>query len=399
MKKNFYYFLLLFPLIDFITSIGAWNNFTSLGTIIKGGLLLCSSIYLILHSKNKKETYIIFSTIILYSLLHIICVGTEGITSLIKIFYFPIMLYFFYIYNNRYINRRIYYRYLILFSILYLLPYPFNLGHNISELYPNKDLYLSFFYVGNEIVNIFILLIPLSIEYIRPKKTIYLICTILLIILISTILTTKAFYLALLIIIIYFICKYRENIFKSLKRHLKLTILSIITMIIAACLIIPKISLYKNIETSLSYYGIDTIEEVFTFDTLNHIVFSNRLSFLDNNHNEFIKSSIKEKLFGLKHIEKDVEIDIFDIFYNTGITGIIVYVILFIVIMRTIKLKNTPKFSMILLLFISLLSGHVLLSPMVTTYLALLSGINKGAVKDEILDQESIKTHQISFDD
>ena len=122
MKKNFYYFLLLFPLIDFITSIGAWNNFTSLGTIIKGGLLLCSSIYLILHSKNKKETYIIFSTIILYLLLHIICVGTEGITSLIKIFYFPIMLYFFYMYNNIYNHQ--YFQ--ILYDLRFLGKYKYN---------------------------------------------------------------------------------------------------------------------------------------------------------------------------------------------------------------------------------------------------------------------------------
>lgn len=399
MKKKFYYFLLLFPIIDFITSIATWNNYTSIGTIIKGCLLLGSSIYILTHNKNQKEPYIIFGLIIIYSLIHIALIGTHTISTLIKIFYFPVLLYFFYVYQNKYINRRIYCRYFIIFSILYLLPYPFNLGHNISEIYPNKDLYLSFFYVGNEIVNIFILLIPLSIEYIKSKKSIYLIITILTIILISTILTTKTLYLALIIIIIYFIHKYKEYIIKYLKRHIKVSILLIITLISSLCILMPRVSLYKNITTSLSYYGIDTPEEVFSYDTLNHIIFSNRLSFLEDNYEEYKNSSPEEKIFGMKKIEQYVEIDIFDIFFHTGILGLISYIIIMTIVLKRIKLKNTSKFSLILLLIISNLSGHVLLSPMVTTYLSLLSGINKGAVKDEILDQESIKTHQISFND
>ena len=358
MKKKFYYFLLLFPIIDFITSIATWNNYTSIGTIIKGCLLLGSSIYILTHNKNQKEPYIIFGLILIYSLIHIALIGTHTISTLIKIFYFPVLLYFFYVYQNRYINRRIYCRYFIIFSILYLLPYPFNLGHNISEIYPNKDLYLSFFYVGNEIVNIFILLIPLSIEYIKSKKSIYLIITILTIILISTILTTKTLYLALIIITIYFIHKYKEYIIKYLKRHIKVSILLIITLISSLCILMPRVSLYKNITTSLSYYGIDTPEEVFSYDTLNHIIFSNRLSFLEDNYEEYKNSSPEEKIFGMKKIEQYVEIDIFDIFFHTGILGLISYIIIMTIVLKKIKLKNTSKFSLILLLTISNLSGH-----------------------------------------
>ena len=46
------------------------------------------------------------------------------------------------------------------------------------------------------------------------------------------------------------------------------------------------------------------------------------------------------------------------------------------------------------LILISLFSGHVLLSPMTSSYLAIMVGINynEGKEKDEILDQKSIKT-------
>ena len=69
---------------------------------------------------------------------------------------------------------------------------------------------------------------------------------------------------------------------------------------------------------------------------------------------------------------KNTEIDIFDIFYSIGIIGVIIYFIWMIYVLKRCKLNKDTKFIYILLFIISLFSGHVLVSPMVTTYIGVL---------------------------
>ena len=107
-----------------------------------------------------------------------------------------------------------------------------------------------------------------------------------------------------------------------------------------------------------------------------------RLTFLENVAILYKDSSLSGKLFGIGRTTllntKDVEIDIFDIFFSIGMVGFIIYLCYFGYVLTEVKIKGLPKFIFILLLVISLFSGHVLISPMVSTYLAMLFGIKNG---------------------
>lgn len=59
--------------------------------------------------------------------------------------------------------------------------------------------------------------------------------------------------------------------------------------------------------------------------------------------------------------------DLFDIFFRFGIIGLIVYIIPIIYLLKHNKVKNNNYLiSIILILFISLIVGHVLIKPSVS---------------------------------
>ena len=91
-------------------------------------------------------------------------------------------------------------------------------------------------------------------------------------------------------------------------------------------------------------------------------------------NNQYINSSYMDILMGIGRTDfiKNTEIDIFDIFYSIGIIGVIIYFIWMIYVLKRCKLNKDTKFIYILLFIISLFSGHVLISPMVTTYIGVL---------------------------
>jgi len=382
------YLILCFPILDFITSIATWNNYPSLGLIIKGILLIYASIYLIKNSKNKRKTYLIFGILIIYGMTDISLwyfqdktVLKEEITNLIKIFYLPILIYFFDEYKKTFQSKKIIVYLLIIFLLLYLIPFPFDLGHNINEIYPNKDLYLSYFYVGNELANIFIILTPIALIKLIDDKNKWLLPILLLVLCMLYLLGTKTMYISVLLICCYLIYYYHKKLFPIIKKRLNLMIPFILIISIFMIIWIPKSNFYKNIETSLNYYEITSIKELFTIKEINHIIYSNRLDFLKNIHEYYKTSSMQEKILGIGRSKinkiKDIEIDIFDIFYSIGIVGFIIYLLVFILILKDIKILSTYKFIFILLVIISLFSGHVLISPMTSSYLAYIFSANK----------------------
>ena len=197
---------------------------------------------------------------------------------------------------------------------------------------------------------------------------------------------TKTMYLSFLFVIGYFLFKKRE----MFKKYL--------VIILILLLLLPHSSLYKNIKTSLEYYHIQKVSDLLTFQNIDNVIYSNRLSFVYNLHKNYQKEYISGKIFGMGRQKimtmKDAEIDIFDIFYSIGILGFMIYLVFFVFVINKAKLKGIYAYLFWLLILISLFSGHVLLSPMTSSYLAIMIGINynEGKDKDEILDQKSIKT-------
>ncbi len=390
MKKDscLKYFILCFPFIDFLTSVATWNGTLSVGLVIKGFFLLYALGYIVKNSKNKRKTYMLLSILTLYGLITLSYWYVTNpsaifieIQNLIKIFYLPVLIYFFDEYKGKNITRKTIAGLLLMFLILYLGPYPLGLGHNIRELYPNKDLYLSYFYVGNELANIFILLIPIAFTFLIEIKSkwffVYLVLTLCMLVLLGT----KAMYISILLILGFLGFYYKRAWIPIIKKHLKIFSISIIAVCMSLIFYIPNSNFYQNIKTSLEFYQVTSLTELLSWENVDNIVYSNRLDFLKNIHNEYKEKSWQTKLFGIGREKinqiKDIEIDIFDIFYSIGILGIVIYLIVFIWILKDIKLNTVCKFTFILLMIISLFTGHVLISPMTSTYLACLFGVNK----------------------
>ena len=393
MTKLLVMFLYFLPFIDLLTSIATWESKASIGLILKGLFVIIASIYLFYKNYKKKEYWYLYGIFIIYFLLYgsyLVfnkpnIIFTEFI-NVIKIFYFPFLVLFFSQCENKELSKKLFFYYSLCFLLMYLIPYPLGLGHNINEIYENKNLYLSYFYVGNELVNIFVLVLPIGFLYLKDKKRIYLLGYLILIFLMILLLGTKTMYLSFLFVIGYFLFKKRE----MFKKYL--------VIILILLLLLPRSSLYKNIKTSLEYYHIQNVSDLLTFQNIDNVIYSNRLSFVYNLHKNYQKEDISGKIFGMGRQKimnmKDAEIDIFDIFYSIGILGFMIYLVFFVFVINKAKLKGIYAYLFWLLILISLFSGHVLLSPMTSSYLAIMVGINynEGKDKDEILDQKSIKT-------
>lgn len=393
MTKLLVMFLYFLPFIDLLTSIATWESKASIGLILKGLFVIITSIYLFYKNYKKKEYWYLYGIFIIYFLFYgSYLVFNKPNTifiefiNVIKIFYFPFLVLFFSQCENKELSKKLFFYYSLCFLLMYLIPYPLGLGHNINEIYENKNLYLSYFYVGNELVNIFVLVLPIGFLYLKDKKRIYLSGYLILIFLMILLLGTKTMYLSFLFVIGYFLFKKRE----MFKKYL--------VIILILLLLLPHSSLYKNIKTSLEYYHIQKVSDLLTFQNIDNVIYSNRLSFVYNLHKNYQKEDISGKIFGMGRQKimtmKDAEIDIFDIFYSIGILGFMIYLVFFVFVINKAKLKGIYAYLFWLLILISLFSGHVLLSPMTSSYLAIMIGINynEGKDKDEILDQKSIKT-------
>lgn len=393
MTKLLVMFLYFLPFIDLLTSIATWESKASIGLILKGLFVIITSIYLFYKNYKKKEYWYLYGIFIIYFLFYgSYLVFNKPNTifiefiNVIKIFYFPFLVLFFSQCENKELSKKLFFYYSLCFLLMYLIPYPLGLGHNINEIYENKNLYLSYFYVGNELVNIFVLVLPIGFLYLKDKKRIYLLGYLILIFLMILLLGTKTMYLSFLFVIGYFLFKKRE----MFKKYL--------VIILILLLLLPHSSLYKNIKTSLEYYHIQKVSDLLTFQNIDNVIYSNRLSFVYNLHKNYQKEDISGKIFGMGRQKimtmKDAEIDIFDIFYSIGILGFMIYLVFFVFVINKAKLKGIYAYLFWFLILISLFSGHVLLSPMTSSYLAIMIGINynEGKDKDEILDQKSIKT-------
>ena len=162
-------------------------------------------------------------------------------------------------------------------------------------------------------------------------------------------------------------------------------------MTITSIIILPKTTFYKNIQIHKDYLGFKNYTEILTnYELLDHFVFSQRLTFLKNTHINYMKSNILQKTFGIGYIEnygtdkistKTIEIDYAEVFYRNGIIGFIIFFSILIPnIIKLLKQKEKNiqnielKTSILLILLLSLFSGHILVTPSVSIFVALIIG-------------------------
>ena len=174
------------------------------------------------------------------------------------------------------------------------------------------------------------------------------------------------------------------------KKNVKIISLMLTTIIVVSgvgIVLIPKTNFYQNIKIHLDFLEVDHVTEIFTnYELFDHFVFSSRLSFLEETASNYHQAPIIEQLLGIGYIEnygtleenrKTIEIDPFDILFRHGIVGFLIYMTPFIYcIVLSLKLQKREDYIYFLALGISIvlmcLSGHVLTSPAVSIFVALI---------------------------
>ena len=400
-------FLLLSPFLDMLTAfmLQVLNIDFTIGMIVRFLIIIICLYYLIFIYKkaNKKYLLIILGSIILYlsvfALVTLINKGSDvfllEMKNALKTFYLPILLLGFYAIsceNKEFLSNKT----IITVYITYLLGIfiPDILGIGFDSYEVSKTGSIGFFNTANEISAIISILMPFFLLYLYQKKSFIL--TILLVgVLVFDILSigTKGPLLAFFIIIFVLVIIYIGYLIKN-KFYKKLALLTSVIVILSSVMIIylPKSAFYKNIQIHLDFLEVDNITEIFTdYKLFDHFVFSSRLEFLSNTYANYEEAPIIEKLFGIGYIEnygtdasheKMIEMDYFDILFRHGIVGFSIYILIFLYfLIRAFKYNHTIKdnnfkictyLSLFLIIALSFITGHVLLAPAVSIFVAII---------------------------
>ena len=385
--------ILLNPIIDLFTGINRHilNIDLSIGIIIRI-LFLISIVLISVFIYDKKKLLLPYLILLIFSILFVIdiyifnrSVLFESIQSATKIFFFPVLLLTLFPIREEFkISNMTLFSTLILYLLLIFIPDLLHLGYDTYEI--AKKGYLGFFNSANEVSGIISILTPIMFIIFSKTKN-YILNILLSILYIVVILSigTKTPILVLgitlFITFIYLLINlHRKKKYKSIL----ISYLLLIIFISGSIFVIPKTNFYKNIKIHLNYLKIDELSD-FTDNPeyIDHFVFSSRLKFLKKRYNTYKEYPLYVKLLGSgsnKKEIKDVEIDYFDIIFQVGIVGsIIVFSILLYVLINLLKEFRVKGYnelmyllSIIFIFLLSLLTGHIILSPAVSLIVTIL---------------------------
>lgn len=379
LDKLVYLFILIQPIIDIITAYQVRTNASiSIGTIIRGIFFLSCGIYL-LYKRNYKLICILGGYFIL-QLIYIFSIGSNlftEINNLIRIFYLPITMYLFSNHGNKYINDKTFMYMYFIYLIMLVGPYFLGIGHSLSEIYPDKHGYIGYFYGGNEISAIIMCLTPITLKYIFKNMNIfYKVISIILLSIATIIVGTKTLLFGIILIGLYFGLSFIKSHLHKINTKMKLSIGGVIILfVILFGIIFPKTNVYQNFMESFKFYEINNISDLVTVENLDRVFLSARGTtikemnkvFFNDNKNIILGMSLSKVM-----LIKNIEIDFFDMFYSIGLIGSLVFVIIFGYLFFKNRLKGIYLFTLLLMILISFFSGHIIFTPCVSIYLAIL---------------------------
>ena len=383
------FFILLQPILDLITGlcVNLFDFNITVGIIIRI-LFLALIMYVTTFVFKKKLSLWVYISIIFYSILYLIgiIIYKDGsyfaeIQGLVKAFYFPIILISLYELRDKIkINNLTLVVTLFTYLVCIFIPTIFNFGFKTYEI--TKAGTLGFYNSANEISGIISLLTPFMFILLAGKNK-YLMKTLMLIIFLVVILMmgTKTPLLSLCITLgsifmYYFYHCIKKKTYKPIVYSLVLIIIGFISLM----LVLPKTNFYKNIEVHLDFLEVDNVFEVFTeYELIDHFIFSQRLTFLEDKNELYKDSSVYEKIFGIGYTQdnklyKAVEMDYFDIYYSHGFIGFILYFGIYVyVLFNVLKDKQKTEFnrcmrlvSLLLIIILSMFTGHIITGPAVS---------------------------------
>ena len=396
--KFVYIFLLLSPFLDAVTSIFVRNiNLPfSIGTIVRGIFLLFVLIWLKNNYKNNK-VLILFILYVILALMYFLGLTKEGvfteISNIFQIFYLPLMMLFFSKYNNEKINDKLIVKIYLLYLNLILIPYLFNLGYSLTESYSNKVGYFGLFIGGNEISGILVGLAPIVLTYVNKSKSYILKALVYIELFIVIFLVgTKTLFIGIIITLLYLYYRHLRYAYVVVsEKKNKVFDIIIIFLVVGVICAIPFSPMMKNIKTTLNYYKINSVKDVVKIENIDNVLFSKRLSNLNDVNKVFVRGDAQTIIYGLGYNAildiKVIEIDIFDIFYSIGIFGTFIYILMILFTTKFFGLREDKGMACSLFILMSIFSGHILTKPMVSIFIALLYVLSRNSV---VLEKKKI---------
>lgn len=373
MNKKLNLLVIIFLLLNPILDVTSFLNLP-FSIIIRSLFLVSIVLYLFINKKELKLLIplLIFSIIsFIYQYFYLKFGLTETVSSILKFLYLPVSILFFKNYSLTIEKSKIETIILITYLGIYLFSYLFKIGANAYLPTDGKSGFKGLFSSINEFSAIIVCLLPIAVNYLRSKKN-YIVLIIILICssIASLLIGTKVLMGGIIFTILYLIWD-EKNFFLRQSKKIKIMVISLfIILITISGFLFTKTRTYKNMQVQQDFFKVDNI---FSLEFINRVIYNDRLTFLDDNYTYYKNQNIDKKLLGIAINNNDikmVEIDIFDILFRYGIVGIILFVSSIITI-NFKEIKDYDKISMILLVIISLTSGHVLIYPAVSIYFSL----------------------------
>ena len=385
-------FLLLSPIIDLLIGITRHISSLNITVVVIKLLFLVFIVYVYLFVFKKKKLLPIYIIIGIYFLMYTLGIYLFSssiifnVVNTIKILYFPILLITLYeLKDHIKISNMTIFTMIYLYIILIFIPILFNIGYDSYKITKvgSTGLYNS----ANEISGLIAISTPIMFIIFKENRKVIL-NTILIFIylfIISTIGTKTPLLSLIITLLISFIYILIKSIKNSNYKPLVISNIFLILIIIISILVIPKTNFYKNINTHINYLNIDEVEDVVDPKITDHLIFSQRLTFLKNRIPYYRDSNMYSKLFGTGFTHNDkvlktVEIDYFDIYISLGLIGFILVLGIFIyVLSKTLKNKKIKTYndlmyltSILLIIILSFFTGHILTAPSVSILVVIL---------------------------
>lgn len=424
--RAIHYIFILFPIIELITSVQ--KSYTTinvtLGSLYKFVFIIYALIYLFTFNKyRKKETHIAIVGLVLYSIVNLI-ITTNIFTQMVadsldiisKLLTFIISCIFFTCLTKSGIKLE--YKTITYIALLYTILINIAAITNTAIATYENDLSLGttgWYYSANELNVLLAMFLPITLYNLAKKADfINLLTNILLVYSLLSIGTKTSLFaasIALAVIVLYAVINMVK--FKSIfaKRLFNFTMV----ISIFAVIIMPFTASYNHfIKRYNNNFDIDNMTPEQTDEQVTEFIYNGRNEYLEAQKEIYKNTSILERTFGLKMENrikgedginfKLIEMDPYDIAISYGIIGVaiyygpIVFALFKLLYSMFAKYKLTEKniltvISVILVLCISTIAGHVLLSSTIVIFLAYwLVLLNTNYDEDNTIENMSLKS-------
>lgn len=427
MQNAIIVFLILQPIIDIITGLTVEyaHSTVTIGIVIRTMFMAFLVILGLIKADKKYRLWMIVYYFILFTYMIIFLInsymknGTNliflQIKGLVKNFYLPTIIVSLIPIFKKY-NIKIDNKILNITLIIYALTICICSFTNFAlPTYKERDKAgtVGLFYSGNEIGAILCILSPfLLVNFTKRNLKILEYVYLLLVIYAVLQVGTKVPYFGLIILIMVIICacivKGKINKNKHLYKKASAFFLLLIVVYLLTGLTpvgdnLTKIYGDVFIITKDTFTGgrkPPKLTEFNSFEQFKTTTVSERNELLANNKEKFVNANIIDKILGIGFVDnqenikelKLVEMDYYDIIFCNGIIGTILFatplLIFAIVLIYYTRLDKTKLgieqvYSIIMSLIVALMAGHVLTSPAVSIYIAIIllnyySEIRKG---------------------